>query len=902
MKNFILLFTMILMGFYASAQHSITGVVLDQESSAPLAGAKVTLENSNQSTVTNAQGVFSFTGLPSGEDVLVIRFFGYDGARKTVNINGATQIGPIKLGIASKSLDEARVVGVVDLVKDRQTPVAASTIKASEIELKLGNQEFPEIMKTTPSVYATKQGGGYGDSRINVRGFDQRNVSIIINGQPVNDMENGWVYWSNWAGLQDIASGIEIQRGVGASRLAVPSVGGTINIVTKTTDSRQGGFVKFGVGNAGYLKGAAGVNTGKGKSGWSLSMLLGGWKGNGYVDGTKGQGMNYLVGVGYEPNEKNSFNFSIIGASQWHHQRDQELSIRDYEKYGDIGLDRTFNGDHGTLNGEEYSFRRNFYNKPIATINWDFDISDRTTLNTALYGSWGRGGGTGPRGKNYGIYPYNKDLTQAIGDGDLSYRTDAGYIDYDAVKANNMSGSAFTGGGYLNGLLVGSNGFDSLGVNKNIAIRRASVNSHNWYGLISNIEHKVDNWTFGAGIDIRNYTGFHYRAMNDYLGLDAYASTGNKYAPVRYITSSVEAKPWSNISNAEKIDYYNVGKVGWLGFNTITEYVNEDFSAVVQAGISNQNYQRIDYFDQYPQNSNKHNMTGGFVKGGANYNINEKHNVFFNAGYISRQPIFDAIFPNYSNKINEEVENEHITSFELGYGFRSGKFDAKANLYNTSWSNRWLSRGVTLAGGVSGTAVFSNITNLHQGIEVEMNYRALQNLRFRAMGSFGNWTYTDDFSASVFDDNQVNVGTGTLYLADEKVGDAAQTTANVGMDWNFWGPLSMDINWALYTNLYADYNVLDSRFFDEINDGVIKLPSYNLVDLGFTAKLSVGSGSDNLILRANINNLLDTEYIAESNTNYQARQGDTTYRGISKLNRVWFGFGRTWNLSVRYNF
>ena len=87
---------------------------------------------------------------------------------------------------------------VIDVAKERETPIAVSTISAQEVLLKVGNQEFPEIMNKTPGVYATKQGGGYGDSRISLRGFDQRNTSFLINGQPVNDMENGWVYWSNW--------------------------------------------------------------------------------------------------------------------------------------------------------------------------------------------------------------------------------------------------------------------------------------------------------------------------------------------------------------------------------------------------------------------------------------------------------------------------------------------------------------------------------------------------------------------------------------------------------------------------------------------------------------------------------------------------------------------------------
>jgi len=51
---------------------------------------------------------------------------------------------------------------VIDVAKERETPIAVSTISAQEVLLKVGNQEFPEIMNKTPGVYATKQGGGYG--------------------------------------------------------------------------------------------------------------------------------------------------------------------------------------------------------------------------------------------------------------------------------------------------------------------------------------------------------------------------------------------------------------------------------------------------------------------------------------------------------------------------------------------------------------------------------------------------------------------------------------------------------------------------------------------------------------------------------------------------------------------
>ncbi len=153
--------------------------------------------------------------------------------------------------------------GVIDIAKERETPIAVSTIKAQEIQERVGNMEFPEIMNNTPGVYATKQGGGYGDSRLSLRGFTQRNTSFLINGQPVNDMENGWVYWSNWQGLVDVASGIQVQRGLGASQLAVPSVGGTVSIFTKTADKQRGGVVSQMIGNDNYMKTTVSYNTGR---------------------------------------------------------------------------------------------------------------------------------------------------------------------------------------------------------------------------------------------------------------------------------------------------------------------------------------------------------------------------------------------------------------------------------------------------------------------------------------------------------------------------------------------------------------------------------------------------------------------------------------------------------------
>ena len=898
MRKLLLVGLMAMMSL-TNAFAQISGKVVDAETNDVLPGATVLIKGTQTGVVAGFDGTFTIDA--SQGDTLVVSFIGYSASEVSAQ-NGLL----VSLQPDINVLGEVVVTsGVIDIAKVRETPVAVSTISPAEISLKVGNQEFPEIMNKTPGVYATKQGGGYGDSRISLRGFDQRNTSFLINGQPVNDMENGWVYWSNWQGLTDVASGIQLQRGLGASRLAVPSVGGTVSIFTKAAEAKSGSSVQQVIGNDGYTKTTVTHSTGLSENGWASSVLLSKWAGDGYIYNTSGEGYTYFFALGYAPEDsKHSVNFSLLGAGQWHHQRDVWVSIRDYQNFGTEGIDRRWNTNGGILNGEEYSLRRNFYNKPLATLNWDFDISDNLKLATSLYGSAGRGGGTGPRGRNYynsetDILPFRKDLTEHYLEDGRGSRDANGFIDFDAIVAYNQANTdGYSGDLPFGGQLIASNGFREDGVNRAGLIRRASMNSHDWVGAISNLEYESGNWKTSIGIDLRNYKGYHYRVLNDLLGFDGYYSTGNKNSAGQIINTLVEASPFKDTGiKGPKIDYYNIGKVGWQGVNGLVEYNNSTLSAVLQAGLSNQSFQRIDYFDQ-PGNpeSDTENVGGGYVKGGANYNIDDRQNVFFNAGFISRQPNFDAVFPNFANNVNPDLQNEEIKSVEFGYGFIGNNFKANVNLYSTVWGNRFVTRSLSNQQGVDGFAQFRDIDVVHNGIEVEATYDPSSNLRLKGMLSIGDWRYTKDFEAELFDDNQQSIGTGTLYTKDAKVGDAAQFVAYGEVDYRL-GKLNLDLGYRFVDGLYADYSITDSAFTQADNDGALQLPSYGLLDLGATLQLGKG-----LSFRANVNNLLDTLYIAESNSNIHATSTSTTWNGIDVRNSVWFGFGRTWNASLKYRF
>lgn len=171
----------------AFAQSTVKGQVVDTESGEPLIGAAVTVDGTSQGSVTDVNGYFV---QKVGENAtLVFKYLGYKEVTKKITQKGTVNLGVIRMEPDAVMLKDVTITSSVAVA--RKTPIAVSTIEPTFIEEKLGNQEFTEILKSTPSVFTSKEGGGYGDSEVTVRGFGSANTAVMINGVPMNDMEWG---------------------------------------------------------------------------------------------------------------------------------------------------------------------------------------------------------------------------------------------------------------------------------------------------------------------------------------------------------------------------------------------------------------------------------------------------------------------------------------------------------------------------------------------------------------------------------------------------------------------------------------------------------------------------------------------------------------------------------------
>ncbi|WP_291071863.1 TonB-dependent receptor [Empedobacter sp. UBA5637] len=798
------------------------------------------------------------------------------------------------------SLGETLIIGkgVIDVAENRKTPVANTIITREEIQDKaVGNVEFPEIMKNSPSVYVADQASGFGDAKMFLRGFDQSNTAYLLNGQPINGMEDGNVYWSNWSSMTDVANVIDVQRGLGSSKLAISSVGGTVNIVTKATELRQGGFVRYVAGNDSYQKATVGYNTGmKGK--WGASILLDYWTAHRkYARGTGGEGQSYFVSVGYKPNDRHQFNWMLFGAPQEHDQNYSKPLTTTYNKNGSVntpGYDMTGrkgNSNYGFYNGEPLSLRTNYYHKPVTNLNWDWTINENASLSTVLYASMGRGGGTGNLGR--GLFSLSQDGYNVF--------TQDGAINWNEVERYNKT--------IAGGIGSGTSSSSSKGM-----VLRASVNNHLWYGGVTNFNYDTKTgWAFNVGADVRFYEGDHFQQVVNYLGLNG-RQENNKNRSNNLITNTYKAKPWASLFNSadkeDRVNYDNSEKINYQGGFGQVEYSNDIFSAFVQGAISNQSYQKFDRWNYNADHkdvvsgvvsykngeakSKVRNKTGWNIKGGIALNITQENKLFVNAGKYSRQAFLDNVFmQNTVSFIDPAIDNEEILGLEAGYKYMTRNLNVNINAYYTKWENR--ADSYTANGYYVGEDfvqqdvrfLLTGITQLHKGIEIDFNTKVNRDWTIRGYASYGDWKYDGNANYRIQDQNSssIVIDNKPVNLDGVKVGNAAQFTFGMGTKVNVSKGLSFDTDFNYFARLYENVNVVDIVKSELKGNDYLNVPlrPYAIVDLGATYEFKFGS--QKIRFRGNIKNLFNDQYLS--------RKDGYGY---------FWGLGRTWNAGVTYNF
>ena len=889
---------------FAAPGNKCTGIVVDDQHEAVI-GATVIVPGTSTAVSTDIDGKFSIEAA-KGQKIKIV-YIGY----KPVTLNAEPNMGTIELEVEAQMLQD--VVITQSVAKTRVTPVAQSVVNAEMIDVKLGNQELPEILKTTPGVWTTRDGGGFGDAKTNMRGFKSPNVAVVINGVPINDMEWGGVYWSNWAGLSDVTSNMQTQRGLGATIVSTPSVGGTISINTRTIDVERGGSVWYGMGNDGLNNYGIKVSTGLMKNGWAVTVLGSRKWGDGYVQGTPFNSYNYFFNVSKRINDKHQIALTAFGAPQNHYQRNSSNGLtvegwQNVKNYMNGESMYKYNPTFGyDKDGKWRNSNYNYYHKPQIMLKHVWQIDETQSLSSVVYASFASGYGYSGQGSGRNGYTYSDWYGASNGNLTTKFRRSDGTFDYAAIQAIN---EASTTGSEL--------------------VMSKSINSHKWVGLVSSYKKDIkqkngNKLALIGGLDVRYYIGEHSNKIVDLYN-------GAYFIDSKY-RAAMNTEVNENAANPEWVyKKLGVGDVVYRNYNGYTvqegvyaqgEYTMLDgkLNLVMSGALNNTAYWRRDfyYYDKQHEKSETVNFWGGTIKGGVNYNLDKKNNVFFNAGFISRAPFFSGgafLSSTNSNAINDNAVNEKVMSFEVGYGLHTRPFALTFNAYYTRWMDRTTTRGGDITSGeLAGQRYYFNMEGVdarHMGLEMNFNWVPAQWISIDGMLSWGDWQWDSDASGYFYSqlgepitkDFKRASGIGapdhlraTLLQKGVKVGGSAQTTGALGVNFKPFKGFRIGADWTMSARNYSDYQVQSSSFENGGNITVAKpwqIPWGQQFDLSASYRFNIGGVKATLY--GNVYNLFNYNYIMDAYTSTDTDGAwDNAYR-------IFYSFGRTYSIRMRINF
>ncbi|MGN6639568.1 MAG: TonB-dependent receptor [Mucilaginibacter sp.] len=813
---------------------TIRGKVVDAGTKEPLIGATILVKGTSTAASAGLDGTFKLK-VSSTDVTLVVSYISY--ITQEIPLNEKTDLGEIGLKSSNTAMNEVVVTG--DVAIDRKTPLAVTSLGPEFIEEHVGNGDIPDLIQGVPGVMTTQGDGGYGDGTVSVRGFSSRsgngNVAYVVNGIPINDPETGAIYWSDFTGITDVARSIQVQRGLGASKIIVPSFGGTVNVTTRTIDQQAGGFVSEGIGSFGYNKTSLMVSTGLTANGWAATIQGSREQGAYPFDGSNYLGYNYFLNISKVINPNQTIALNVIGNTQTHGQRPEQYLNPNTTAGNFLSAPQgtAWNEWYGYKDGQTYNPYNNFYSEPIITLNHDWTINSKSSLSTVLYGIFGNGGGGGMNNSSNFV---NQLTLPRSG----SLYTPVNYTALEGINAQNTNGAATW-------------------------YAQDAHSQTDWYGLRSTYRTLLGQYIdFQAGLDLRYYQGDHSTRVDDLFGASyvAFPYTGN---PAQGKTGGNINDPAGVVGVGGLINYHNIDYIETAGAFAQAEYSKDDLSAFITlSGSENADSRKdpFDYLNSDPaQKSRWVNFTTYQVKGGANYNINSQMNVFANIGYLTKPPYFGNVFEKFTNQINSKAVNEKLLDYELGYQYKISNFSAKLSLYRMSYMDRAYTNSYADPTTNQLYSVnISGVNEMHEGAELELSYRPVQPVLLGGMVSIGDYYYTSNAGPATAYNNQgqpvPNSTLSEVFLKNQKITDIAQDLfqgyAQVNLTKQF--KVGATVNYYSHYTAYVPFNDYSSP-----NMKPYQIPDYAIWGLNGTFKFKMAGFDASLI--GNVNNLLNSKVI-----------------------------------------
>lgn len=819
-----------------------------------------------------------------------------------------------------------KVIGILakpDSVPSNKIPIFS--VSGDDLDSDRGGQDIAGLLQSSRDLYASTAGFHFGAARFRIRGYNNENLTVMINGVRLNDVESGLATFANWGGLNDITRIQELRPYLNSSRYNFAGVGGYSQIEARAGLMRKGSTVSYASSNRTFRHRLMFTHsTGMNKKGWAFTVSASRrWAEEGYVEGTSFDAWSYLASIEKKINERHSF--SLLGFGAPIRQGRQGFAVQ--ESY-DLAGTNFYNPNWGYQNGEKRNARISNNHRPTTMLTHHWKFSSKTKITSSIFYLFGRNSFTNlnwydaadPRPDYYRYLPsfYRQTDPNRANEIENNWRNDVNtrQLNWDQFYFANSKNL------YLLQEPNGVAGTSLIGNRSKYIVEENRIDNSTG-GFNMNLNSQVNDRLFlSGGFNATFHRSRNYRVMNDLLGGDFWLDL-DQFAERDFNDNTIAQNDLNNRNNVIK-----EGDV--FGFDY--DIHNRRYEAFIQADYS------IAKFDIYastfasstsfwregnmlngrfPDNSFGKSPVQSFFntggKLGITYKITGRHFVYVNGAAFSRAPITrDAyLSPRTRDDVVEGLQNEQVLSYDVNYQIRYPKFKMKLSYFYTEFNNQIFFRNFyhdEFRNFINYT--MSGLNTLHEGVELSTEFPVWKDFTLQIVATRGNYIYNSRPTAKVVRDNSAEVlaENRTIYLQNYRIGGMPQTAICVGTRYNnakgWWGGLYVNY----FDDIYLEPNP-DRRTEEALGKFVESDPQWSemleqtKLAPAFTVDFSLGKSwriKDNFMsISANVNNALNNQSFIVSGFEQLRYDPDDLGRFPPRLV---YSLGAIYNIVLNYRF
>lgn len=885
MKRIVAVLMLLFSSAWTFAQTAtVKGKVIHADTKQPYAEVILSLPKLKVTTSTDASGEFEIVNVPYGNWELRLTADGIEDEFIMILVNNAvTNLETIELksadpGSSNYTLDNSGG-NVEDATSNDNNTASAS------------GQNVASVLNAARDPYLNAATFGWGQYFYRIRGYENDNNLLYMNGVPMNDLEEGGVFYNSWSGLNDVFRGRSVQLGLNPNEYNFGGVGLNTSLDASASNQRKGTRLTYTATNRSYrnrvmLTHSSGLK----KNGWAYSVSFSRrWAQKGVIPGSFYDAFAYYGSI-EKRFKKHGFSLMLVGSPV--RRGKQAPATKEAFELAGTNL---YNPNWGYQNGEIRNSRVFSSHAPMAILTHDARLSEKTLLTTAVSYQFGETSTTSfdwynaadPRPDYYKYMPTYIDSPGATKEAIDWYNAhpEDNYLQvqwnrlYEANYMNKKSG---------NGRAIYMLGSDVEQSRKiNAAVNLESVLS--------------DHVVLHTGISFQNQKNHNFRRVEDLLGAD-YWENINQFAEDGILGNAVSVMLNMDDASTKRVEgdtygyNYNIhfNKANWFG-QGVFSYNTFDFFLSAELGYTGFYREGIYRHGLFPTNSKGNSSTMTFfnyrTKGGITYKLNGRNYLYANGSIGTRAPYVDNIFiaPRTRNTTIENAQNEKVSSAEVGYLLRSPNVKGRLTFFVTEVKGavdikRYFNDNSSVGFSFTNN-VLQNLNKRYTGLEFGTEVKLSPSFTLNLAAAWTQAYYTSRATSRLYDDNEeaitqgtVSPKTDTVYIKNYYVPAGPQTALQAALNYRSKRYWFMSLTFNYLANNWIDIaparRTIDGvdllKYKSEEWSAAVdqqKLPSFYTVDLfggkSFKVNKYIKQAGINMFLNLNIgiSNVLNNKNI-----------------------------------------